>query len=116
MALVLFGWMLFYYTNLSDGFTHILAMLGLSPAAAGWGAVPLTDGLSLAVIRQYSVFPLIACVCALPLSRWLRGRALSPDGQSALNVATTVLLTAVLVLSVLCLVGQSYNPFIYFRF
>ena len=116
MALVLFGWMLFYYTNLSDGVTHILAMLGLTHTATGWGFIPLLDEMSLAVIRQYGLFSLIACVCVLPLSRWLRGYIPTEYGESAMNTLTTVLLTGVLLLSLLGLVGQSYNPFIYFRF
>ena len=116
MLLVMIGWVLFYYVDLRQGATHLLAMFGMKSTAAGLVGIPLLDATTLAVMKQYTAFPLIACLCALPLARWLRARMPDERSQAAWNVVATVALTAVLIASVACLVGQSYNPFIYFRF
>lgn len=109
MVLVMLGWMLFYYTDIGAGMRHISAMLGL-------GGVPITDVVSLAVMRKYGLFPLVACLCALPVGHWLRGCSRSPMADKAISISSVLLLTGVLALSIICLVGQNYNPFIYFRF
>ena len=116
MVLVMVGWMLFYYVDLSNGITHILAMFGVTQSTAGLSAAQWIDAKTLAVIRQYTWFPLVAALCTLPIGRWIGERAQSERSQSVLSVVSTIVLTALLVFSVMSLVGQSYNPFIYFRF
>ena len=106
MALVMFGWVIFYYPTLSQGLAHIGAMLGV-------GASAMMDAQSLNVIKTYSFFPLIAFVASLPVAPQVR-RLRLPDRW--LDVGETVWLSACLLLSVMFLVGQSYNPFIYFQF
>ena len=73
--------------------------------------VPLFQSELWLVVCQYSWFPLAALAAAFPLWKGLRQEVLD-----RLNGVYTLWLAAVLVLSVLMIVGQSYNPFIYFRF
>ena len=107
--LAMTGWILFYHTSLSEGFSHILALFG---GTSAW-----TDSTVFTVLSEYTVLPLIAAVCALPIvpavSAWARKR---PARETALKIAVPILETALFVLSIAFLVGQSYNPFIYFRF
>ncbi|MEG1754930.1 MAG: MBOAT family O-acyltransferase [Clostridia bacterium] len=112
--LVLFGWVLFYYTDLSAAWHHLLAMFGRN---AQGSTLPWIDPATVHVIRQYTVLPLIGCILCLPLSQWLERAFIghSRHRQTAV-LASTILLTAVVLLSVLFLVSESYNPFIYFRF
>ena len=77
----------------------------------GLDAVPLFTQELWMVVRQYSTFPLFAFAAALPLWQALRQEVLD-----RLSGVYTLWLTAVVILSVLMIVGQSYNPFIYFRF
>jgi alginate O-acetyltransferase complex protein AlgI len=104
LVLVMIGWMLFYYTDVSCAFRHIGAMLGM-------GSGGLLDATTRAVMRRYSLFPLIACICALPVAPMLR-RLFARRADMVRIVCATLLF----VISVMALVGQSYNPFIYFRF
>ena len=106
MVLVMIGWVIFYYPTLGQGFAHIGAMFGI-------GASGLIDAQSLRIVRTYSVFPLIAFVASLPVLPLLR-RAHLPE--RVMEIGGTLLLSACLLLCVLFLVGQSYNPFIYFQF
>ena len=110
MALVVISWVIFYYPSLGQAMTHIGAMFGL-------GASGMMDAASLRVIKTYSLFPVIAFIASLPVAP-LFGRAapaLALTGRR-LEAARVIWLSACLVLSVLFLVGQSYNPFIYFQF
>ena len=110
MALVMIGWVIFYYPSPGDAVRHIGAMLGVG--AAGW-----MDDASLTVIRTYSFFPLIAFAGSLPVAALVKKAApyIALTG-SRYETARAAWLSVCLVLSVLFLVGQSYNPFIYFQF
>ncbi len=102
-ALVLTGWVIFYFTDFAEMMAAFSSLVGISSA----GRLPIATPGLLAVVRKYSFFPAIAFFAAFPLWRKtaLRLRPLAP-----------VVLTAVFVLSLLFIVGESYNPFIYFRF
>ena len=103
-ALVLVGWVIFYFTDEMALVQYLRAMIGLD-------GIPLLTQEIMIVVNQYSYFPLIAMAAALPL--W---RAIRPEVIERLRPVQTVWLTLVFLLSLLMIVGQSYNPFIYFRF
>ena len=104
-VIVLIGWIIFYYTDFAAVGQHLLALVGVG--GAGW-----IDAQTIAVVRKYTVFPLLCLALSLPWVPAL-GKALPEKLRDFLQPAVTVILFAV---SVLFLVGQSYNPFIYFRF
>ena len=117
MLLVVFGWVLFYYTDLSAAGEHLLAMMGLTAKGGRLAAAPLTDPAALRVLREYTFFPLLAFILSLPVVPLLRERLeRSNPGRRTADLLRTVGAAGAAVLSVLFLVGQSYNPFIYFRF
>lgn len=111
LVLVVFGWVLFYHVELSQGLRHLGAMVGI-------GISGLTDSHVTAQLNTYTVLPVIAALCALPIVPYLK--AFLKERSKTLRVIGYVLQlcfqTAVLLLSVASLVGSSYNPFIYFRF
>ena len=80
-------------------------MIGIG--ASGWG-----DAAAAAVVRKYTVYPLLCFVLSLPVVPRLSEKL--PEKAKA--VLSPVLSVALLAVSVLFLIGQSYNPFIYFRF
>ena len=117
LVAVLVGWVLFYQTDLTACARQLLAMLGIARqngaiAFAGW-----MDAQTLQVLRTYTVFPLVAGVLSLPilpaLERALRQRFRL---QKTAQLLSVVLLTIGVVLSIMNLVSDSYNPFLYFRF
>ena len=103
--LVLVGWAIFYHTDMAALGRHLAALFGAG--VAGW-----TDPGTLAVLRRYTVFPLIAWLLSLPAVPALGARL----GERAGHALRLILCLGIFVMSVLFLVGQSYNPFIYFRF
>lgn len=110
LFLIVVGWTVFYYTDMGCLGKHLGAMFGID--AAG-----LSDPVTMAVIRKYTVLPLIAAIASLPilprLKAWL-GKHEKLEG--AADIVSLVCLTALMLLSMIFIVGQSYNPFIYFRF
>ena len=110
LFLIVVGWTVFYYTDMGCLGKHLGAMFGI-------GASGLSDPVTMAVMRKYTVLPLIAAVASLPvlprLKAWL-GKHEKLDG--AADIVSLVCLTALMLLSMIFIVGQSYNPFIYFRF
>ena len=110
LLLIVVGWTVFYYTDMGCLGKHLGAMFGI-------GAAGLSDPVTMAVIRKYTVLPLIAAIASLPilprLKAWL-GKHEKLEG--AADIVSLVCLTALMLLSIIFIVGQSYNPFIYFRF
>ena len=110
LFLIVVGWTVFYYTDMGCLGKHLGAMFGI-------GAAGLSDPVTMAVILKYTVLPLIAAIASLPilprLKAWL-GKHEKLEG--AADIVSLVCLTALMLLSMIFIVGQSYNPFIYFRF
>lgn len=104
--ITMIGWVLFYHTNLSLAFRQIMAMFGI-------GASQLIDPLTAAVVRKYSLLPLIAAVACLPIIPSLKKRL---GSGTAVQTVSYIAATGLIVLAFIFLVGQTYNPFIYFRF
>ncbi|MBO6013905.1 MAG: MBOAT family protein [Oscillospiraceae bacterium] len=114
---VLLSWVIFYHTDLSSLGNTFLAMLGLAHTAEGFTRLPLIDPVTQNILKQYSFYPLIPFLFAFPVVPFFRSRLEStPGGERVLSVLQIGLPLLLLALSVVFLVGQTYNPFIYFRF
>ncbi|HAJ66033.1 MAG TPA: transcriptional regulator [Clostridiales bacterium] len=104
-VIAVIGWVIFYYTDLPALGQHLCALFGV-------GISGLSDAAAAAVVRKYTVYPLIAWVLSLPVVPAVAAK-LPRQLRSALALVFSVVLLGA---SLLFLVGQSYNPFIYFRF
>ena len=110
MIVVYFGWVLFRFESLSELTTVLAGMFG-----AGGRAL---TGLPVRYALLNNVFLLAFCIIAVtPLGRTLRGRLLKNRAAAAVMYWADALIPALLlVLSMMALVGNSYNPFLYFQF
>ena len=99
------GWTIFYYTD----FSALGQALG---ALFGAGVSGLSDAASLTVLRRYGLWALGSFVLSLPVVPAVSAK-LPVKLRTALGLVLTLLLFGA---SLLFLIGQSYNPFIYFRF
>ena len=109
LILIVVSFVIFYYTDMGLVTRHISAMLGV-------GSTGFIDAQSRLVIRTYSFFPLLAFVCSMPIAPMLNRLGRGLLGSKAFEIVKSVALSACIALAVLFLVGQSYNPFIYFQF
>lgn len=115
LVVVCLGWVVFRFSDLSLGWTLIRSLFGANGNA-------LTS-FSTTVQLESNMFLLVAAVLAsTPAAKWLRGK-LEPFCQNhgLLGIIWNVVFyslipVALLLLSTACLVGNSYNPFIYFQF
>ena len=116
LLLVAIGWVIFYYTDFSAMWTHLLAMIGISNVG-GVHRAALWDGNLITVLKRYTVLPLLMMFFCLPVKdRLSRFFARTPRRALVGEILGAVTLTALFVVSLIFLLGQTYNPFIYFRF
>ncbi|MEN9800268.1 MAG: hypothetical protein RL653_3965 [Pseudomonadota bacterium] len=112
LPLVMVGWALFYFTDLSK-LGPFLSVLAGSPAP---GAT--SEGLA-ALVRANAAWLVLAVVLCTPLrarvEAWVDGRKESWIRTLA-SASTLPAQAAALLASTALLVGRSYNPFLYFRF
>ena len=117
LAVVWFGWVLFRFDDMKLLGHALTSLVGLGN---GWNG----DNAHY-TLQNYLFILLISVVACSPLIPWLSGRlasaaerggALSGAARAVLQVAAVVAPVALLALSALALVGDSYNPFLYFRF
>ena len=114
LLVVVLGWVLFRFTNNAELFTVLTGMFGF----AGGGPVNLQTQTIFASNAFLLAFCIIACT---DLGTRLRKLSLEKPEPGSIafkaaaifDMATPLLL---LLLSVVALIGNSYNPFIYFRF
>lgn len=112
LFITLIGWTIFYTTDLGRLGGYLSVMFGLS-------GNPLTD-TQLSITFLNRIFWLAAAILfCMPVTQWVKGRLqrLQGEGAQALACVGTALMN--LTLLFVCtsmLVGDSYNPFLYFRF
>lgn len=108
MIVVFFGWVLFRFEDLAQLGIVLRGMFG----GNGNGLVSME---TISVFQNYIFFLVIALISVTPLAKnW--GARLSSQCPSISQICSIVIPSALLVLSVLALVGNSYNPFLYFQF
>ncbi len=104
---MLFGWVLFYFTSIDRAVAYMGRMLG-------FGAPALYDLPTLFDLANNCFWLGLAILFCMPVCEWLRRLpkavlATADRLRPVVNLALLALCTALLV-------GQSYNPFLYFRF
>ena len=108
LVLVVFlGWILFRFTDIRLGLTVVKGLFGLN------GNVP-TDFLSVTMLENNLFLLLVSAVACTPLPKALSDR-LAVYGVWA-GCRKALFPIVLLLLSTCALVGESYNPFLYFQF
>ncbi len=102
LPFIIIGWILFYHIDLTDGIRHIGALFGVN--------AEMTDPASIYYMKHYIGFIIIAVLAAIP---WKNTR-LAKIFENP--IVKTVVVSICAIVSIGMLIGQSYNPFLYFRF
>lgn len=114
LLIVLVGWVFFYHIDMGEGLRFLGVMFGRAYA--------FTNSEVSILFRGNALFLVLAVIASTPLAKRLfeavktyflgnRARVVFMD-----RVFKPVINIFILVLSLAFLVGQSYNPFLYFRF
>ena len=111
---VLISWVIFYFTDLSRAAQYLGVMFGLS-------GQPLTNSQTLLALEGNLFWLILAVVFCLPLARIASQQitaaaAVSRPRQIILGILVPVMNLGILLICTAMLSGQSYNPFLYYRF
>lgn len=109
-----FGWMIFYFTDMSK-------MGGCLGAMFGMGGVPAADLLTESQLKSNLWLIIAAVILCMPVYDKISalGEKTAKTGRLGFfsaSVLKIAFLAAVLLISSVSLVGDTYNPFLYFRF
>ncbi len=114
LCVVWFGWLLFYFEDLS-------ALSAALQALFGRNGVGFWDHYANTKLLEYIFFLPVAILACTPILPTLKGRMeniamRSPRMHMALGILGTLLPVLCLLISLVFLVGNTYNPFLYFQF
>ena len=107
LLLIVIGWVIFASDDVSVMLPYLGSMFGANGALGGMDVYTLLTRAALMVI---------CCVASTELPRRLFVTAAGKMNEKAAFTLKSVLTLALLALSVVFLIGDSYNPFLYFRF
>ncbi len=105
LLLIIFGWVIFYFTDMGDLGAFAVSMFSFAGIAIGESA--------LSTVISFLPLIIIAGVSSTPLVYKLYGKIKSKNTKIIID---TLFCLFVLVVCTASLVNQSYNPFLYFRF
>lgn len=107
LLLIVIGWVIFA----SDDVSVLLPYLG-----SMFGANGAVGGMDVYTLFTKAVLLIICCVASTELPKKLFLSAAGAMNEKAAFTLKSVLMIALLALSMILLIGDSYNPFLYFRF
>lgn len=107
LLLIIIGWVIFA----SDDVSVLLPYLG-----SMFGANGAIGGMDVYTLLTKAVLLIICCVASTELPKKLFLSAAGAMNEKAAFTLKSVLMIALLAMSMILLIGDSYNPFLYFRF
>ena len=107
LLLIIIGWVIFA----SDDVSVLLPYLG-----SMFGANGAIGGMDVYTLFTKAVLLIICCIASTELPKKLFLSAAGAMNEKAAFTLKSVLTIALLALSMILLIGDSYNPFLYFRF
>ncbi len=107
LLLIVIGWVIFA----SDDVSVLLPYLG-----SMFGANGAVGGMDVYTLATRAVLIVICCIASTQLPKKLFLSCTGAMNEKAAFVLKSVLTLALLALSMVFLIGDSYNPFLYFRF
>lgn len=111
VVLMLFGWVLFNFVHLPDALLYMGRMIGLNGA-------PIYDLSVWLDLSSNGIWFFVSILFSLPVTVLLEciWERVPKVHQSRLGWVRPVFNIVLLIVATALLVGQSYNPFMYFRF
>jgi len=102
-AAVMFGWIMFYFTDFVQMLAFMRSLFGLNNN-------PLYDIITTNLLYNQLLLVIAAIIFCTPVYRFAEKRG------AAFNYLAPVTNAALIILCAIMLVGDNYNPFLYYRF
>jgi alginate O-acetyltransferase complex protein AlgI len=110
MIVVIIGWVLFYFVDISEGLKYISILFGL-------GENPLYDVKFEVELYNNIIFLAVSLVACTPLFKTTIDKLYKRfDKHTAFGIIRGTVNAAILVICTIMLVGQTFTPFLYFKF
>lgn len=107
MFFVAIGWMIFTYSDVVDSTMFVKAFFGMNGN--------FFDSSTLYYLSTYAIIFVIAIIGSTSIPKKIGSKLISSNKNFA-TVLQCIFVALMIVLSVISLVSDSYNPFLYFRF
>ena len=113
-TVIYFGWLLFRHENMSEAMAILFGLFGI-------GAKGFFDMSTQSLLLSNCFFLPISMLACTPISKYFRSLLHYGAKKNQLifiiyNATEAILPPLLLILAVLALIGDSYNPFLYFQF
>lgn len=109
LIVVVSGWTIFYFTNLTDSIKYLKIMFGLSNNSI------INTETKLEIVNNI-FWIILALIGTTPILPYIKRKILEKDREYILTILVVIINVMILILSTAMLIGDSYNPFLYFRF
>ncbi len=110
LAIIIPGWVIFYFTDTKMLFAYVEKLFSFRGSELG-------NGDALNVLSTHLYWLVLALLLCMPVYHKVRAFVdKKPSRVLAFDIGSIVFNVILLFLCISLLVGQSYNPFIYFRF
>ncbi|WP_010294413.1 MBOAT family O-acyltransferase [Clostridium senegalense] len=109
LTVVVIGWTIFYFTNLTDSIKYLKIMFGLSNNSI------INTETKLEIVNNI-FWIILALIGTTPILPYIKRKILEKDREYILTILVVIINVMILILSTAMLIGDSYNPFLYFRF
>ena len=106
LLFVMLGWVLFRSDDLSSALQYFGTMIGI-------GSKGLCDASTLEYIQRYLIYFIAGIICCFPIIHNLNIKLRKNMIYSVLYI---VAMSAILIVSIMFIFSNAYNPFIYFNF
>ena len=110
LFIVIIGWVIFNSKNMAHALLYISIMFGV-------GNVGVVDANAIVYSQEFLVFFIIGGLFSMPVAKFVGQKLEKLEGKMLfLNMAYSIILAMLFLLSLAYLVKGAYNPFIYFNF
>ncbi len=108
LLVIVFGWVWFEFDQLGQGLAFASTLFGM-------GAHPLFDSNALYYLSTQGLFFILLAFCSTPVLSLLGNYLKNKLGKYSVALVSLIYIVIFFV-AIGCLVNESYNPFLYFRF
>lgn len=114
LFLINFGWVLFSIEDSGKLIEYIKIMFG-------FGGAKVVDETAIYYLAGYGALMIIGAIASTPILSWLKDKIVNAKMNEGfrtaiLEVIAPIAAWIVLIISIAYLAGESFNPFLYFRF